>query len=278
MSSPAQSPNKKRRVDALTSASITVCDNFINGAFVPPSTNKYLDVTTPLTGEIIGKVALSGATDVDRAVKAAEVAFEGWSNTTVKERAKVMFRFQQLIEKHTEELSNLIVKENGKNINEAKGDVAKGNETVEWATSIPQVLTAGFLEVSRGVYCREIQEPVGVVASIVPFNFPFMVPFWTIPIALVAGNCMILKPSEKVPMTMNRVVDLLKEAGVPTGVFQIVNGAVETVNAICEHPSIRAITFVGSSKVAEIVSNKCHALNKRVLALGGAKKSFSSIT
>jgi malonate-semialdehyde dehydrogenase (acetylating)/methylmalonate-semialdehyde dehydrogenase len=142
---------------------------------------------------------------------------------------------------------------------------------VEWSCSLPQLAQGKVLQVSRGVTCSDSREPLGVVASVVPFNFPIMVPMWTIPIALTMGNCMILKPSEKCPMTMNRVAQLIQEAGVPDGVFQIVNGTAEVVNALCDSPGVSAVTFVGSSKVAEIVSKRCHALNKRTLCLGGAK-------
>ena len=242
---------------------------------------------------------MSTKADVDIAVEYAKTAFQSWSNVTVKERAKIMFRLQQLIEKNADEIADFIVMEGGKTKAEALAEVAKANETVEWACryfffssiyhingnhilpffyvfnlfiinysttySIPQVMTSGIQEVSRGVTCKEVQEPLGVVACIVPFNFPIMVPFWTIPIALVCGNCVILKPSEKVPLTMNRVVNMFKEAGVPDGVFQIINGTAAAVNAICEHPTVSAVSFVGSSKVAEIVANKCRSLNKRVL-------------
>lgn len=152
-----------------------------------------------------------------------------------------------------------------------------GNETVEWSTSLPQLATGKILEVSKGITCYDHRAPLGVVAAIVPFNFPFMVPMWTIPISLTMGNCVILKPSEKVPMTMTRVAELLTQAGVPPGVFQIVHGAVEVVTAICDHPDIDAVTFVGSSKVAEIVATKCRGHNKRVLALGGAKNHLIAL-
>jgi malonate-semialdehyde dehydrogenase (acetylating) / methylmalonate-semialdehyde dehydrogenase len=148
---------------------------------------------------------------------------------------------------------------------------------VEWSTSLPQLAAGKILEVSRGITCYDSRAPLGVVAAIVPFNFPFMVPMWTIPISLVMGNCVVLKPSEKVPLTMTRVADLLVEAGVPAGVFQIVHGAVDVVTSLCEHPDISAVTFVGSSKVAEIVANKCHLTNKRVLALGGAKNHLIAL-
>jgi methylmalonic acid semialdehyde dehydrogenase len=197
--------------------------------------------------------------------------------TTIKQRTSIMMKFYSLIVQHSEELSELIVAENGKNYTEAMADIAKGNETVEWACGMSQIFAGRILEVSRGIECREVRAPLGVVAAIAPFNFPFMVPMWTIPISLMCGNCVILKPSEKVPMTMQRVIDLFIEAGIPSGVFQVVHGAVEVVNALCENSEIAAVSFVGSSKVAEIVSQKCHKLNKRVLALGGAKNHLIAL-
>jgi malonate-semialdehyde dehydrogenase (acetylating) / methylmalonate-semialdehyde dehydrogenase len=157
---------------------------------------------------------------------------------------------------------------------QAFAEVQKGLETAEYACAIPELISGRVQEVSRGVYCQDRRDPIGIVASIVPFNFPMMVPFWTLPIALVCGNCMILKPSEKVPLTMNRVAELLQKAGVPPGVFQIVNGTKDAVEAICDNPAIRAVTFVGSTKIAELVAKRCRNLNKRVLALGGAKNNL----
>lgn len=174
-------------------------------------------------------------------------------------------------------MADLVVQENGKNKAEALASVAKGNETVEWACSIPQLAQGKVLQVSRGIMCQDLREPLGIVASIVPFNFPAMVPMWTVPIALTCGNCVILKPSEKVPITMTRIAQLLHQAGVPPGVFQVIQGQVECVNAICDHPEIRAVSFVGSSKVAEIVAKRCRALNKRVVALGGAKNHLVAL-
>jgi malonate-semialdehyde dehydrogenase (acetylating)/methylmalonate-semialdehyde dehydrogenase len=156
-------------------------------------------------------------------------------------------------------------------------DVAKGNETVEWATSLPQLAAGRTLMVSGGITCQENRVPLGVVGAIVPFNFPAMVPMWTVPISLTMGNCVILKPSEKVPTTMMRMAELLTEAGLPAGVFQIVHGAVDVVTALCDHPQVSAVTFVGSSKVANIVATKCRNLNKRVLALGGAKNHLIAL-
>ena len=256
---------------------MSVLKNFINGSFVDSQGTSTVPVISPADGSTIAQVPLSTDKDVDAAATAGQEAFLSWSALTIKQRASIMLKFYALINQHSEELGQLIVKENGKNITEAMADVAKGNETVEWACSMPQLFGGRILEVSRGIECRDVRTPLGVVAAIVPFNFPFMVPMWTIPISLVSGNCVILKPSEKVPLTMQRVLDLFVEAGVPAGVIQVVHGAVDVVNALCDHPNIAALTFVGSSKVAEIVSQRCHRVNKRVLALGGAKNHLIAL-
>lgn len=250
-----------------------VADNFINGEFVPPSTgpSSYMDVLSPIDNAVVGRVSLSSVQDVNTAVQHAKTAFQEWSRMTVKARAAIMFKFHALIQQHADELADIVVKENGKNKMEALASVAKGNETVEYACSLPQLVQGKTLMVSRGITCHDVREPLGIVASIVPFNFPIMVPMWTVPIALTLGNCVILKPSEKVPMTMNRVAELLAQAGVPKGVFQIVNGEEEVVNGLCDHPDVSAVSFVGSSRVAKLVAQRCRALDKRVLALGGAK-------
>jgi len=246
--------------------------NWDGAATVAPAAGaEFIDVVSPVDGQTIAAVLRSTTADVDQAVARAEAAFPAWSSRTVKSRAAVMFRFHQLLEEHAEELALLVTKESGKNHAEAIASVAKANETVEWACSMPQVSQGKILQVSRGVTCQDLREPLGVVASVVPFNFPIMVPMWTCPIALTAGNCVILKPSEKVPTTMARVAELLAKAGVPPGVFQMVQGTREAVERLCDHPSIQALTFVGSSPVAEAVASRCRALHKKCIALGGAK-------
>jgi methylmalonic acid semialdehyde dehydrogenase len=253
--------------------------NFLNNQFVDAAfASGSVDLVSPVDGSVLNKVPLSTRRDLDIAVSNAKTAFVVWSNLTVKQRAAIMFKLHHLIDQHSDELAKLIMKENGKNMTEALADLAKGNETVEWACSLPQLLPGKILNVSGGITCEEWRSPLGVVAAIVPFNFPAMVPLWTIPISLTVGNCVILKPSEKVPLTMMRIAELMIEAGMPPGVFQIVNGAVDVVNSMCEHPDIAALTFVGSSKVAQIVSSKCHAMNKRVLALGGAKNHLIALS
>jgi malonate-semialdehyde dehydrogenase (acetylating)/methylmalonate-semialdehyde dehydrogenase len=230
-----------------------------------------LDVTNPADGSVISRVPLSSGVDVDRAVSAAQRAFPNWSATPIKERVQVFFRYKALLEKHIDALSAIVTTENGKVDSEARAEVLKSAELTEFACSLPQITAGEVLEVSRGVECRVERYPVGVVASIAPFNFPNMVPNWTIPNAIALGNCMILKPSEQVPISAGKIAELLTEAGLPDGVFNVVNGGQTTVEAICDHPAIEAITFVGSTKVAKIVYRRGTSNFKRVLALGGAK-------
>ncbi len=245
--------------------------NFINGEFISAATNRLLPVISPVNGQLLSEVPLSGAAELEKAVTAATAAFHGWSKTPIKERVQVFYRYKTLLEKHMHELAALCSEENGKTHGESVAEIEKCIELTEFATSLPQLVTGEILEVSKGVECRTEYVPLGVVASIVPFNFPAMVPNWTIPNALALGNCMIIKPSEKVPLTLGRMALLLKEAGLPDGVFNIVNGDSEIVNAICDHPGIEAISFVGSTKVAKLVYQRGTSQLKRVLALGGAK-------
>ncbi|GKY98274.1 hypothetical protein MPSEU_000785000 [Mayamaea pseudoterrestris] len=267
------------RCHAKTESNVVTIDNYISGTFVPPSTKEYMNVHNPADGAVIAKVALSNETDVDKAVAAAQTAFASWSKLTIKTRAAIMLKFHALVQEHANELAQLIVKENGKNITEALADVAKGNETVEYACSLPQLAAGRLMQVSSGgVYCRDDRRPLGVVASIVPFNFPFMVPMWTLPIALVMGNCVVLKPSEKVPLTMHRAMQLLTQAGVPSGVVQLVQGAAAPVQALMRHPNVKAVTFVGSSPVARIIKEECNRLHKRCIALGGAKNHLVALS
>jgi malonate-semialdehyde dehydrogenase (acetylating)/methylmalonate-semialdehyde dehydrogenase len=245
--------------------------NYIGGAFVDGNGSKHLDVTNPANGTVISRVPLSPASEVDRAVHAAQKAFAGWSGLPIKERVQVFFRYKTLLEKNIDELSALVTEENGKIDSEARAEVLKSAELTEFACSLPQITAGEVLEVSRGVECRVERFPVGIVASITPFNFPNMVPNWTIPNAIALGNCMILKPSEQVPLSAGRIAELLRESGLPEGVFNVVHGGQETVEAICDHPEIEGITFVGSTRVAKIVYRRGTSNLKRVLALGGAK-------
>ncbi|MGB3153159.1 MAG: CoA-acylating methylmalonate-semialdehyde dehydrogenase, partial [Chitinophagaceae bacterium] len=245
--------------------------NYINGKFVEASISRTLSVISPLDGNLLSTVPMSTAKDLDTAVKAAKAAFKTWSKTPIKERVQVFFRYKTLLERDLKHLAELCSEENGKIYSESVAEIEKCIELTEFATSLPQLITGEILEVSRGVECRTEHVPLGVVASIVPFNFPAMVPNWTIPNAIALGNCLIMKPSEKVPLCCGRIAELLKEAGLPDGVFNIVHGDVEIVEAICDHPGIEAVSFVGSTKVAKIVYQRATQNFKRALALGGAK-------
>jgi malonate-semialdehyde dehydrogenase (acetylating)/methylmalonate-semialdehyde dehydrogenase len=244
--------------------------NYIGGEFVEGD-GELLDVFNPADGSVIARVPLSGAGAVNDAVRAAREAFPGWAATPIKERVQIFFRYRALLERDLDELSRLIVEEHGKVYEEAKAEVLKAIELTEFACSLPQITAGEIMEVSRGVECRVDRCPLGVVASIVPFNFPSMVPHWSIPNAIALGNCMVLKPSEMVPLSAGRIAELLAEAGLPAGVFNVVNGGREVVEALCDHPEIEAVSFVGSTRVAQAVYRRGTANLQRVLALGGAK-------
>lgn len=244
--------------------------NYIEGEFVEQDL-ETMEVLSPIDGNTISSVPLSGYDAVDKAVLSAKKAFHKWSSATIKERVQVFYRYKYLLEENIDELSGLIQEENGKTLSEARAEVEKSIEVTEFACSLPQISAGEILEVSKGVECRIDRYPLGVVASITPFNFPNMVPNWTIPNAIVLGNAMILKPSEQVPLSANRIAELLKEAGLPDGVFNVVHGAKEAVEAICDHPGIEAVSFVGSTKTAKAVYARGTSKLKRVLALGGAK-------
>ncbi len=245
--------------------------NYINGKFVDATSARTMGVVSPIDGNKLSTVPMSTGKDLDNAVRAAKEAFVKWSKTPIKERVQVFFRYKTLLERDLKELAELCTEENGKTFNESVAEIEKCIELTEFATSLPQLVTGEILEVSKGVECRTEHVPLGVVASIVPFNFPAMVPNWTLPNAIALGNCMIMKPSEKVPLCCGKLAQLLKEAGLPDGVFNIVHGDVEIVEAICDHPGIEAISFVGSTKVAKIVYQRATKTYKRALALGGAK-------
>ena len=248
--------------------------NYISGSFVNPTTDNVLQVISPLDGNLLSTVPMSGKNDLDHAVESARNAFPSWSNTPIKERVQVFFRYKTLLEKNLKMLAELCSEENGKTYSESVAEIEKCIELTEFATSLPQLISGELLEVSKGVECRTEHVPLGVVASIVPFNFPSMVPNWTIPNAIALGNCMIMKPSEKVPLSCGILAQLLKEAGLPDGVFNIVHGDTAIVEAICDHPGIEAVSFVGSTKVAKIVYRRATHNYKRCIALGGAKNQL----
>ena len=244
--------------------------NYLGGSFVAADT-ALLDVHDPSSGDVISRVPLSAAHEVDAAVQAARAAFPKWSATPIKERVQVFYKYKALLEKHIAELAALVTEENGKIDSEARAEVLKSAELCEYACSLPQITAGQVLEVSRGVECRVERFPLGVVAAITPFNFPNMVPNWSIPNAIALGNCMVLKPSELVPLSAGRIAELLHDAGLPDGVLQIVHGGKDAVEAICDHPDIEAVSFVGSTKIAQVVYRRATSNLKRCLALGGAK-------
>jgi len=245
--------------------------NYYGGQFVESSAVEWVDVTSPLDGSLLSQVPMSTGVELDAAVRSADAAFKGWSSSPIKERVQVFFRYRSLLEKYSDDLTALISEENGKTHDEARAEVEKSIELAEFACSMPQLVSGEILEVSKGVECRVEHFPLGVVASIVPFNFPLMVPNWTMPNALVLGNTMIMKPSELVPLSVQRMAEILKEAGLPDGVFNVVNGGKEIVEGICAHAGIEAVSFVGSTNVAKLVYQQSTHNLKRCVALGGAK-------
>ena len=244
--------------------------NFINGEKTRNG-QTTMEVISPLNGSVISSLPMSSVKDINDAVNAAKSAFPAWSEMTLKERVQIFFKYRQLLEDNIDELTELVHIENGKTMDEARAEVLKSIELCEFAVSMPQIVTNEIQEVSKGVECRIERKPLGVVACITPFNFPNMVPHWTVPNALVLGNTVVLKPSELVPLSAMRMAELLKEAGLPDGVFNIVNGGKEVVEAICDHPEIKATSFVGSTRVAKIVYKRSSSNLQRCVALGGAK-------
>ncbi|MBP6670813.1 MAG: CoA-acylating methylmalonate-semialdehyde dehydrogenase [Gemmatimonadales bacterium] len=244
--------------------------HYLGGQFTPGGP-RLQDVHNPADGSVLARVPLGDRTTVEAAVQAARAAFPGWSRTPIKERVQVFFRYKALLERHLRELSALITEEHGKIAGEADAEILKAVELTEFACSLPQLVAGEVLEVSRGVECRLERYPLGVVAAVNPFNFPAMVPHWTIPNAIALGNTFIMKPSEVVPLSAARIAELLKEAGLPDGVFNIVHGDREVVEALCDHPAVEAVTFVGSTRVAQAVYRRATGNLKRALCLGGAK-------
>ena len=246
--------------------------NWIGGAWREATgTPTSQPVPNPRWGRAMSSVQLSGAADVDDAVRAARAAFPAWRDLPIRDRAQVLYRTRELLLRDLAELSWLVSHENGKIYSEAEAEVLKAIECLEYGCSLPNLATGSELEVSRGVTCGLTYEPLGVVAGVVPFNFPLMVPMWMLPQALVGGNAFLLKPSERVPLSTMRLAELFAEAGLPPGVFSIVQGGREVVEALCDHPGIEALGFVGSTRVARTVYARACASGKRALCLGGAK-------
>ena len=246
--------------------------NFIGGRHVASVGTDHVPVHNPSTGEVIAETPLSTPLDVDNAVSAAREAFASWSKTPAPKRAGVMFNYRQLLEREFESLARLVTLENGKTRDEARGDVRRGIEVVEFACGISHLQKGESLpQIADQIDAVTLREPVGVCAGITPFNFPAMVPMWMYPVAIACGNTFVLKPSEKVPQTAMRLAELMSEAGLPDGVLNVVHGTSQVVDALCSHPDVAAVSFVGSSKVAEHVYRLGTRHGKRVQAAGGAK-------
>jgi len=246
--------------------------NYINGEWIKPNVQEYVDVINPATGQLIAKTPLSTKADVDAAAKAASDAFTAWRRTPVQDRVQYLFKLRDLLKTNQDEISKLITNECGKTFEEAKAEMVRAIENVEVACGMPHMGKGEFVEdIAPGIDELMIRQPVGVCATIAPFNFPGMIPFWYLPYALAAGNTYIIKPSEKVSTTMQFIFKLVELAGFPKGVVNMVNGAKEAVDGILEHPAIRAITFVGSTNVAKYIYATAAAHGKRVQAQGGAK-------
>ncbi|MDP3671900.1 MAG: CoA-acylating methylmalonate-semialdehyde dehydrogenase [Telluria sp.] len=253
-----------RELDTIT--------HFINGAKVDTAGGRYADVFNPALGEPVARVALGTAAEVDAAVAAASAAFPAWSATPPLTRARVLFKYLQLCQQHTDEFAAMLTREHGKTFADAQGEVARGIEMVEFAVGIPQLLKGEFTEqIARGIDAWSMRQALGVVAGITPFNFPVMVPMWMFPVAIACGNTFVLKPSERDPSASLLHAKLLKDAGLPDGVFNVVQGDKVAVDALLDHPEVQAVSFVGSTPIAQYIYARGTAAGKRVQALGGAK-------
>jgi malonate-semialdehyde dehydrogenase (acetylating) / methylmalonate-semialdehyde dehydrogenase len=259
-------------MSTATTPSVRLLDNYVAGRWTPASSTEALDVTNPASGEVLARVPLSSADDLDAAVKAARAALPEWRAVSVIARARHLFALREGLEARREELARSVTIEMGKTIGDARAEVARMIEMVEAACAIPTTMQGRILEdVARNVDAETVRQPVGVCAAIVPFNFPAMVPFWFLPFAIGCGNAFILKPSEQVPLTQQVAFEVLDSLGLPAGVVNLVNGGREVVEGILDHPGIDAVSFVGSAPVARIVYERAANAGKRVQALGGAK-------
>ncbi|WP_111291128.1 CoA-acylating methylmalonate-semialdehyde dehydrogenase [Bacillus safensis] len=256
----------------MAKTTIKTLKNYIGGEWVDAETSQTEPVYNPATGKIIAEVPLSKKEDVERAVQASKEAFSSWSKTPVPRRARILFKYQQLLVEKWEELAELVTLENGKSLTEARGEVQRGIECVEFAAGAPTLMMGKQLpDIATGLESGMYRYPIGVIGGITPFNFPMMVPCWMFPLAIACGNTFVLKPSERTPILAARLAELFEEAGLPKGVLNIVNGAHDVVNGLLEHQNVKAISFVGSQPVAEYVYKKGTEHGKRVQALAGAK-------
>src|SRR2546430_2394632 len=251
---------------------VQTLDNFIGGRWVKARTTEFFDVHNPAVGEVIGRTPLSTAADVDAAVDAATRAFPSWRETPVNARAQVLYKFKALLEQHFDELARIVTTEHAKTLDEARGSVRRGIECVEVACGAPSLMMGyGLEDIATNIDSAVVRQPIGVVAAIAPFNFPAMVPLWFLPFAVATGNTIVVKPSEQVPLSQRLIFRLLERCDLPPGVVNLVNGGRTVVEAICDHPGIKAVSFVGSTPVAREVYRRATHAGKRVQALGGAK-------
>lgn len=251
---------------------VEVLKNYINGEWVESNSEETIDVLNPATKEIIAKVPASTREELDRAAELAQESFEEWKEVAVPKRARILFKFQQLLIENKQELAEIITKENGKNVSESLGEVQRGIENVEFACGAPSLMMGDSLSsIATNIEGTNYRYPVGVIGGITPFNFPMMVPCWMFPMAIALGNTFIIKPSEKTPLLVNKLVELLEEAGLPKGVFNVVHGAHDVVNGICENENVKAVSFVGSKPVGSYVYKKATENLKRAQCLTGAK-------
>ena len=259
-------------MSSTATTQVTEILNYFGGTWHKSAATEFVNVTNPATAEVIARTPISSKADVDAAVQSAAEAFPAWRRTPAGERIQYLFKLKVLLEDHIDELARVITLENGKTFAEAKAELRRGIENVEVACGIPMMMQGYNLEdITPGVDELLIRQPLGVVAAIAPFNFPAMIPFWFLPYAIACGNTFVLKPSERVPLSMRRVYELLEQTGLPKGVINIVNGGKEAVDALCDHPTVRAISFVGSTPVAKHVYQRSAAAGKRMQCQGGAK-------
>ena len=246
--------------------------NYVNGAWRKSTATEFVNVINPASGELIARTPISTKADVDAVVQTAAAAFPAWRRTPAGERIQYLFKLKFLLEDHIDELAKLMTLENGKTFAEAKAELRRGIENVEVACGIPMMMQGYNLEdITPGVDETLIRQPLGVVAAITPFNFPAMIPFWFLPYAVACGNTFVLKPSERVPLSMRRAMELIEQTGIPKGVVNVINGGREVVDALCDHPDVRAVSFVGSTPVAKHVYQRSAASGKRMQCQGGAK-------
>jgi len=257
---------------SIAAPTITKVPNYIKGAWHDSDAREWQEVLNPATGETLASVPLCSEDDVARAIEAAAAAFPAWRRTPAEDRIQPLFKLKQLLEDHLDELARIITQENGKTLAESKAELRRAIENVEVACGIPMMMQGYNLEdVARGIDETMIRQPLGVVAIITPFNFPGMIPFWFLPYAIACGNTLVLKPSERVPLTMRRAFELLEQTGLPKGVVNLINGGKQAVDALLDHPKVRAISFVGSTAVAKYIYARASANGKRAQCQGGAK-------